>query len=137
MNMIFKVLIIAIVYLIIFFALRLIYKDMKSGGMERTSKKSFAIEVVQAGDNPSLKKGGIIIVHNELTFGRKDDNRVILSDPYVSSHHGKIFLKNADYILQDLGSTNGIEHNGERLVDKVLLNSGDSIKIGSAKFKVV
>jgi len=135
--MIFKVLIIAIVYLIIFFALRLIYKDMKSGGKKKGTKKSFAIEVVGAGENTLLKKGGIIIVHNELTFGRKDDNTVILSDPYVSSHHGKIFLKNADYILQDLGSTNGIEYNGQKLVDKALLSSGDTIRIGGAKFRVV
>lgn len=135
--MIFKVLIIAIVYLIIFFALRLIYKDLKSGGKKRVTKKSFAIEVVATGENTSLRKGGIIIVHNEVTFGRKDDNTVILSDPYVSSHHGKIFLKNTDYFLQDLGSTNGIEYNGQKLVDRALLNSGDTIKIGGARFRVI
>jgi len=135
--MIFKVLIIAIVWLIIFYALRLIYKDIKSEGKKKVGKKSFAIEVVQTGENPLLKKGSVIIVHRELTFGRKDDNSVILSDPYVSSHHGKIFLKNTDYILQDLGSTNGIQYNGKPVVDKVLLNSGDTIKIGGARFKVV
>jgi predicted component of type VI protein secretion system len=135
--MIFKVLIIAIVYLIIFYALRLIYKDMKNGEKKKVAKKSFAIEVVEAGENTSLKKGGIIIVHRELTFGRKEDNTVILSDPYVSSHHGKISLKNTDHILQDLGSTNGIEYNGQRLVDKAILNSGDTIRIGGARFKVI
>jgi predicted component of type VI protein secretion system len=135
--MIFKILIIAIVYLIIFFALRLIYKDMKNGGKEKSVKKSFAIEVVESGENTALKKGSIFIIHRELTMGRKDDNTVILSDPYVSSHHGKISLKNTDYILQDLGSTNGIQHNGQRIVDSVILKSGDAIKVGGARFKVV
>ena len=93
MNTIFKVLIIAIVYLIIFYALRLIYKDMKSDGKKKTTKNTFAIEIVETGENVSLKKGSVIIVHRELTFGRKDDNTVILSDPYVSSHHGKIIYE--------------------------------------------
>lgn len=114
------------------------YKDIKSGGKKKTTKKkAFGLEVLDAGENSILKRGGIIPIHGELTIGRRDSNMLVLDDQFVSGNHARIFIKNTDNMIEDLGSTNGTELNEERLEDRVILKVGDEIKIGSALFKVI
>jgi pSer/pThr/pTyr-binding forkhead associated (FHA) protein len=134
---IFTTVIIGIIYAIIFLSLRIMYKDVKNGDKKRRVKKTLGLEIISPGQNSNLKKGGVIPVNGQLTIGRKEDNLLILMDLYVSSHHAKIFIKNNEYIIEDLGSTNGIQLNQERLEGKELLSTGDEIKIGSAVFKVI
>jgi len=62
---------------------------------------------------------------------------LILGDKYVSSQHAKIYLKNTDYILEDLRSTNGTLKNNKKVSDKVSIKKGDEIKIGTSTFKVI
>ncbi|ERI94350.1 FHA domain protein [Clostridiales bacterium oral taxon 876 str. F0540] len=137
--MILKFAILAIVYLIIFFALRIMYKDIKSGGRKRVSSKksTFGLEVVEAGENRNLKNGGIIPVQGELTIGRRNNNHLILEDQFVSGNHARIYVKNTDYMIEDLGSTNGTKINDERLEDRAILRVGDEIQIGSTLFRVI
>lgn len=114
------------------------YKDIKSGGKKRPAKKrSFGLEVLESGENSVLKEGGIIPIRGELMVGRKDNNHLILEDQYVSGNHTRIFLKNTDYMIEDLGSTNGTMLNDKRLEGKAFLKVGDEIQIGSALFKVI
>lgn len=134
---IFTAIIIGIIYTIIFLSLRIMYKDVKNGDKRRRIKKTLGLEIISAGQNLNLKKGGVIPINGQLTIGRKNDNLLILTDSYVSSHHVKIFIKNTDYIIEDLGSTNGTLLNEERLEGKTLLSIGDEIKVGSAVFKVI
>lgn len=135
--MIFKFIIIGIIYAIIVVALVIIYKDMKNGGKKGIRRKSLGLEIVQPGENSNLKKGGVIPIHGVLTIGRKENNLLILSDQYVSGHHARIYLKNNQYYLEDLGSTNGTLFNGRRVEEKEILNAGDEIRIGSSYFKVI
>lgn len=136
-SLIFRVVIIAIVYLIILFALRIMYKDIKNGGKRKTKRRSFGIEIIEPGTSPNLKRGAVVPIGNELTVGRKEDNLLVLTDRYISSHHAKIFLKNGRYMLEDLNSTNGVILNSEKIEGKVYIRPGDQIQIGSCVFKVI
>ena len=69
-----------------------------------------------------------------LVVGRKDGD-LIIEDPLVSSRHCHIFSRNGEYILQDLGSTNGTMVDG-RLVREVTLRPGHEIAIGSTRLIV-
>ncbi|MGV8982652.1 FHA domain-containing protein [Clostridium sp.] len=130
--------IIAIIYLIIIFALRIMYKDIKGGGKKKVVvKKTMGLEVIERGENFNLRVGAVIPLNNELSVGRKADNLLILGDKYVSSEHARIYRKNTDYILQDLGSTNGTLMNKKRVKDRVVIKKGDEIKIGTSIFKVI
>lgn len=138
MSMILKFAIMGVVYIIIFLALRIMYKDIKNGGRKKvTKKKAFGLEVIDPGENSNLKEGGIIPVQGELTIGRKNTNHLILEDQFVSGNHARVFLKNTDYMLEDMGSTNGTKLNEERLEDRVILRVGDEIEVGSAIFRVI
>ena len=139
LSLFLKYAIIAIIYLIIIFALRIMYKDIKGGsGKKKTViKKTMGLEVIERGENFNLRMGAVIPLNDELSVGRKADNLLILGDKYVSSQHAKIFRKNTDYILQDLGSTNGTLLNNKKVKDKVVIKKGDQIKIGTSIFKVI
>lgn len=138
LTVIFRFIIIGIIYIIILFALRIMYKDIKSGGRKKAPRKrSFGLEVLKPGHNSILKNGSVIPINRTVTIGRKDDNVLIMDDQFVSGHHAKVFIKNTDYMLEDLGSTNGTKLNGERLEGKIILKVGDEIEIGSAAFKVI
>ncbi|MBZ9609233.1 FHA domain-containing protein [Clostridium estertheticum] len=130
--------IIAIIYIIIIFALRIMYKDIKGGAKKKPIiKKTMGLEVIERGENFNLRIGAVIPLNDVLTIGRKGDNLLILGDKYVSSQHARIYLKNTDYILQDLRSTNGTLKNNKKVTDKVIIKKGDEIKIGTSIFKVI
>ncbi|URZ05120.1 hypothetical protein CLROS_004440 [Clostridium felsineum] len=140
MSTILKFVIIAIVYLIIFTAFKIMYKDMKNGDKRPTSskkRKTFGLEVVDSGMNESIRNGSVVPVSREITIGRKDDNSIMLNEGYVSGHHARVYLRNNQYILEDLNSTNGTVLNGQKIKSKAYIKAGDEIKIGSSVFKVI
>ncbi|MBU3126936.1 FHA domain-containing protein [Clostridium tagluense] len=137
-SSIMKYAIIAVIYLIIIFALRIMYKDIKGGAKKKpVIKKTMGLEVIERGENFNLRVGAVIPLNDELSVGRKADNLLILGDKYVSSQHARIYRKNTDYILQDLGSTNGTLMNNKKVKDRVVIKKGDEIKIGTSIFKVI
>ena len=137
LSLIFKIVIIVIIYFIIFAALRIMYKDMKGGTKKRDNLRTFGLEILNPGNSGNLRKGAVIPVKDEVTIGRKSDNILVLNDPYASSYHAKVYTKNGECILEDLGSTNGTILNGEVVEGKEYLSSGDEISIGSISFKFI
>lgn len=137
LSIVFKVVIIGVIYCIIFYALKIMYKDMKNGNKKRTVRKNYGLEIVSSGTNSNLKRGSVIPIGNEIRIGRKEDNQLPLDDSYVSNYHAKIFIKNNQIFIEDLGSTNGTILNGKRINGKVPLKSGDDIAIGKTAFKVI
>lgn len=67
-----------------------------------------------------------------ITIGRVDDNTIEIADISVSSRHAQLSLDDGDYLLRDLGSTNGTRVNGRELPEgeDFKLGDGDSIVFG-------
>ncbi len=64
-------------------------------------------------------------------IGRDQTNSVALpSDNYISRHHAWILFIKGTYWVEDLGSTNGSELNGEPLAERRQIFSGDRLKVG-------
>lgn len=70
------------------------------------------------------------------TIGRGSDNSISLADPTISRNHAKIGFQNGAWVLEDLGSANGIILGGKR-VNNAALRSGDAFRIGPVTFLVV
>jgi pSer/pThr/pTyr-binding forkhead associated (FHA) protein len=68
-----------------------------------------------------------------ITLGRVEDNAIQIEDASVSSHHAELSLHGSDYILRDLGSTNGTTINGAALAPEVehALAAGDRVVFGN------
>ena len=64
-----------------------------------------------------------------ITFGRNDDNDIILSSPIVSGNHGSFIFENNELKLCDNRSMNGLFINGLFINNTVTLKDGDIIRI--------
>ncbi|WP_448534016.1 FHA domain-containing protein [Parathermosynechococcus lividus] len=72
-----------------------------------------------------------LLGYTTFTIGRDPSNDLVIEHPTVSRHHAKIERRHSDFILTDLGSSNGTFVNGREVEEPVLLRVGDSIRIGS------
>ena len=137
---IFGVVFIIILYVIIYYALKIMYRDVKNGGKKRRppiAKGNFGLEIINSGEGKDLKDGSIIPIRSDLTIGRKDDNSIVLGDPHVSGNHAKIIVRNDLLFIEDLNSTNGTFLNGNKINGKAKLSNKDEIMIGTAVFKIL
>lgn len=72
----------------------------------------------------------------QFTIGRGDGNSLCLPDQSISRYHAEIIRLGNDFLLRDLGSTNGSFVNDDR-VSEQLLNDGDTIRFGNSGSKLV
>ena len=61
---------------------------------------------------------------------------VVSGDPKVSRIHCRFFTGNGKLYLEDAGSRNHTYLNGEELVGKASLKSGDKIRVGDTSFRI-
>lgn len=64
-----------------------------------------------------------------ITIGRLSDNMVVLNHPQVSGHHARLEQVQGVYRIIDLGSTNHVYVNAQRVTNQ-LLKPGDEVRIG-------
>ncbi len=67
-----------------------------------------------------------------VTIGRDPRNTLCLDHPQVSRWHARMMRHDDEWIIQDLGSTNGTFVNGETLLHPRPLVGGDIIALGDA-----
>jgi len=72
----------------------------------------------------------------EVWIGRAEDLDLVLDDARVSRKHARIVVDRGLYLIEDLGSTNGIFVNAHR-VQRAVLREGDRIQIGTSLMKLV
>ena len=65
------------------------YKDVKTGGKKKSNPaaRKYAVEVINPGASEDLEEGSVILVRTELTIGRREDNLIVLSEPFASGYH--------------------------------------------------
>ncbi|NDJ52631.1 MAG: FHA domain-containing protein [Chloroflexi bacterium] len=72
----------------------------------------------------------------EIMIGRAPTSTIVVDSPRASGKHARITREGDDFILEDLGSTNGTLLNGAKLTAPQSLKAGDLITIGDETFRV-
>lgn len=69
--------------------------------------------------------------------GRREGSDIVLPYQFVSSRHCRFFRQGAHIFVEDLGSTNGVQVNGETLTPQVpcSLKQGDVVVIGKVEVR--
>jgi pSer/pThr/pTyr-binding forkhead associated (FHA) protein len=84
----------------------------------------------------SLPDGSEVVhelVESTITIGRLADNTMQIEDASVSSHHAELTVgEDGDYILTDIGSTNGTVINNREIAEGEgqRLQAGDRVRFG-------
>jgi pSer/pThr/pTyr-binding forkhead associated (FHA) protein len=80
------------------------------------------LTVLYAGERLAVNKDRFII-------GRgKQSSDLTIKDPNVSRQHAMIEFLNGQYYMVDMGSTNGVEYNGQR-IQRRPISEGDVYRI--------
>jgi hypothetical protein len=69
------------------------------------------------------------LAKDRVSIGRLDESDIALSDPGVSRKHAEVHRRDGEYVVVDLGSTNGTMVN-EAVISERTLRPGDRITIG-------
>ncbi len=114
-------------------------KRMEAAGIDWRQVQKARL-IVSSGGQEILVSGS-----EELIIGRASKNKVPDIDlgPFggskagVSRRHSRLFWRQNNWMIEDLGSTNGTFVNGEKIAphQPVALQSGDSIRCGQIKFQ--
>src|SRR5256885_14265668 len=70
------------------------------------------------------------VVSDEITIGREDGNPTLLRERSVSRPPARLVRDDGFLVIEDLGSSNGVRINGNRIDAPRRIQEGDLIQIG-------
>jgi pSer/pThr/pTyr-binding forkhead associated (FHA) protein len=79
---------------------------------------------------PAAQRGRTYDVADELTIGRAAGCQIPLDDSYASQLHARVFRRNGELLVEDLGSTNGTFLNRKKVDAAVPIRKGDRLQVG-------
>lgn len=136
-----KFLFLALLYLFIARAIRVIYIDLVGPRVPRPQRQ-------QGGGRPRRGKPRTVVVtepersartyplRDELVVGRSDKCHVVLQDTYCSQVHARLYAKDGAWFVEDLGSTNGTYLNRMKVTAPAPLAAGDQVRVGKTLLEV-
>jgi hypothetical protein len=66
----------------------------------------------------------------QVTIGRADDSTIVLTDEFASSRHARLWPHDGQWLVEDLGSTNGTYLDRSRVVQPTPVPVGMPVRIG-------
>jgi pSer/pThr/pTyr-binding forkhead associated (FHA) protein len=90
--------------------------------------RASARELVVTGGN--LAGTTITLADQQITIGRAGDATLVLTDDYASTRHARIYPQNGEWIVEDLGSTNGTYLDRQKVSAPTPVPIGVPIRIG-------
>lgn len=73
---------------------------------------------------------------DEITIGRSVDSSLIIRDDYTSTHHARLSVWNGQWMLQDMGSTNGTFLSGVKVEAPIPVPLNTEITVGQTTFEL-
>jgi hypothetical protein len=70
------------------------------------------------------------LTDQQITIGRANDATLVLNDDYASSRHARLFPQDGQWIVEDLGSTNGTYLDRQKVTQPTPVPPGVPIRIG-------
>ncbi|MFI5301653.1 MAG: FHA domain-containing protein, partial [Polyangiales bacterium] len=81
------------------------------------------------------QKTVVPLVRDEYTVGRREGHTLRLTERNVSRDHARLRRDGESFVVEDLGSYNGVFVNGHRLREPRVLSSGDLVLIGDYRIE--
>ena len=142
----------ALIWLFVMYAIRAVFSEGRRFRMQRrqlaaADGTALGVEDPPGHDRrsglclrvlePEARRDQVFELGREVTIGRGVDCVVALDgDSYASSLHARVFPRNGEVWIEDLGSTNGTYVNERRLAAPARLRRGDRVRVGGTVLEV-
>lgn len=103
-----------------------------SGGQPATTQTVSKI-VITSGPKSGLE---ITLGSEPLTIGRSRESGLVIRDDFTSSQHARLVLWGDQWMVQDMDSTNGTWHDGEKVSSPAPIRVGAPVKVGATTFEL-
>ncbi len=133
-----KLCLLALLYLFFLRVLRAVWVGMKSPALaspvtkptkeRRRRSRAPARLVITA---PKEVAGQAFQLAEELTVGRAAGCQVTIDDTFASQIHARLFQRDGQLFVEDLGSTNGTWLNRDKVTGPVVMRRGDRLQVGN------
>jgi hypothetical protein len=137
----------ALLYLFFFRVLRAVWAEIRGPKVTAAPARKAAREVrkverkaapVQlAIVEPAQLKGHTYPLADELTVGRAAGCQVTIDDTYASQIHARVFTREGQLFVEDLGSTNGTYLNRKKVQGPQVMRRGDRLQVGNTVMELV
>jgi len=98
--------------------------------MPKTSKRAERLVVTAPGVAAKEYE-----IQDELIIGRAEKCQVVLTDAYSSQVHARVFRRDDELFLEDMGSTNGTYLNQKKVTAAQPVARGDKARIGKTEME--
>ena len=78
----------------------------------------------------------ITLGDNQITLGRADDSTLVLNDDYASAQHARLVPRSGEWLIEDLGSTNGTYLGQTKITGPTPVPLGAPIRIGRTSIEL-
>jgi serine/threonine protein kinase len=112
-------------------------RPISEGGTPTPRRSGDAGERLRLRVTGGNAQGTEIRIEDELLIGRQSSGEGSLGqDAEISRQHARISRANGEFVIEDLGSTNGTFVNGRRITGPEILSAGDRIQMGATTLVV-
>jgi len=106
----------------------------RGGGAPPAPRSGTKLRVLE----PSDRRGRTYELADELTMGRAVGCQITLDDDtFVSQLHARLFRRDGQLFVEDLGSTNGTFLNRKKVGSPAPLKRGDQLQVGKTVMELV
>ncbi len=103
----------------------------RSASRVRTARRSATAPDRLRVIEPAPLAGREFPLGDELTVGRAAGCQITLDDTFVSQLHARVFRRESQYLVEDLGSTNGTYLNRGKVAGPMVIQPGDRLQVGN------
>lgn len=143
-----KLCLLALLYLFFFRVLRAVWAEVRgpkvvaapaprqaARSAKRVERKALPVQLAIV--EPANLKGRTYPLAEELTVGRAAGCQVTLDDTYASQIHARVFSREGQLFVEDLGSTNGTYLNRQKVQGPQVMRRGDRLQVGNTVLELV
>jgi hypothetical protein len=140
-----KLCLLALLYLFFFRVLRAVWAEVRgpvaamasprpvapapAREVRRAERRATPVQLAVV--EPPALRGRMFPLGQEVTVGRAAGCGVTLDDTYASQIHARVFQRDGQWFVEDLGSTNGTFLNRTKVNGPQVMRRGDRLQVGN------
>ena len=147
-----KLCLLALLYLFFFRVLRAVWAEIRgpkaveaaprqaappkaAKAAKKAERKALPVQLAIV--EPASLKGRTYPLAEELTVGRAAGCQVTIDDTFASQIHARVFAREGQMFVEDLGSTNGTYLNRQKVQGPQVMRRGDRLQVGNTVLELV
>ncbi|MBI2954100.1 MAG: FHA domain-containing protein [Chloroflexi bacterium] len=132
-----RLIFVLLLYVFLLQIVLVIMRDLRKTAVEETGDDiDRACLVVVDGGSETIFPGQRFDLEPVTSIGRSPSNTIIISNTFISAEHAILAMRDGQWWLEDLGSTNGTCVNRRPIAGMVRVNFGDVIELGKTRLKL-